>query len=343
MKVMHLLQSTKYSGAENVVCQIIKLVGEADPSIEMVYVSPKGPIEDVLKRKNIKYYMLDKFEQNEIDNAVKIISPDIIHAHDFNASIKASKYKNVISHIHNNAKWLSKFDLRTIVYALCSIKFKKVIGVSRSILEEFLFKKMISDKFILLQNIVDKDSVIKKANVEIPELFDILYVGRLAEAKNPLRFLMIVKKIIETKPDISIYMLGQGPLENECRAFINTYKMGSNVKMIGFNENPYAFMKAAKVLIMPSVYEGFGLVAVESMILGTPVICTPVGGLIDIVDNTCGVICNTDEEFVKAGCTLLKDEKTRYKMAEESISKAQKFCDARGYTDSLLKIYRSII
>ena len=65
--------------------------------------------------------------------------------------------------------------------------------------------------------------------------------------------------------------------------------------------------------------------------------------MIDIVDNTCGVICNTDEEFVKAGCTLLKDEKTRYKMAEESISKAQKFCDARGYTDSLLKIYRSII
>ena len=52
MKVLHLLASNKYSGAENVVCQIIKMFNN---SVEMVYCSVDGPIAQTLKDKGIKW------------------------------------------------------------------------------------------------------------------------------------------------------------------------------------------------------------------------------------------------------------------------------------------------
>ena len=48
--------------------------------------------------------------------------------------------------------------------------------------------------------------------------------------------------------------------------------------------NPYPYLNAGKVMVMPSAWEGFGLAAVEGMCLGKPVVCSGVGGLADIVD-----------------------------------------------------------
>ena len=52
MKVLHLLASNKYSGAENVVCQIISMFKD---EVEMVYCSPNGEIENTLRDKKIKF------------------------------------------------------------------------------------------------------------------------------------------------------------------------------------------------------------------------------------------------------------------------------------------------
>ena len=53
MKVLHLLQSNRFSGAENIACQIISMCSEE--KIEFAYASPDGPIRDALKERNIKF------------------------------------------------------------------------------------------------------------------------------------------------------------------------------------------------------------------------------------------------------------------------------------------------
>ena len=60
MKVLHLLQSDRFSGAENVVCQIIGMM-KNEPNIEMVYCSSDGPIRDALAERKIKFVPLEKF------------------------------------------------------------------------------------------------------------------------------------------------------------------------------------------------------------------------------------------------------------------------------------------
>ena len=77
MVVAHILQSNIYSGAENVVCQIIELFSKKS-DIEMIYVSPSGSIDEILRTKNIKHYILDSFSIGDIKKAIKSIKPDII-------------------------------------------------------------------------------------------------------------------------------------------------------------------------------------------------------------------------------------------------------------------------
>ena len=90
MKVLHILNSNKYSGAENVVITIIKNMPQ---NFECCYLSCSGPIEKTLLENGIRFKLVDKLSINAIKRVVKEFSPDIIHAHDFKASVLASKIK----------------------------------------------------------------------------------------------------------------------------------------------------------------------------------------------------------------------------------------------------------
>ena len=83
MKVMHVLNSRIYSGAEKVVCQIIKSFrGE----VEMVYCSPYSEIvEKMLSEQNVTYLPMDTMSVSELRRVIREQKPDLIHAHDMRA------------------------------------------------------------------------------------------------------------------------------------------------------------------------------------------------------------------------------------------------------------------
>ena len=96
----------------------------------------------------------------------------------------------------------------------------------------------------------------------------------------------------------------RGYVEN--RVFLD--KLENNVVLVGFQKDPYSIMKGAKILLLPSKWEGFGLVTVETLALGLPVVCSSVGGLPNIVNDACGRLCETQTEFVKEIFRLLNDQ-----------------------------------
>ena len=98
MKVLHVLSTNKYSGAENVVCQIIKMF----PNEEMVYCSPDGDISSQLKDFNVKFLPINKLSYNELKKVVQDFNPDVIHAHDLRACMVVSKFKNNIISLQAN-------------------------------------------------------------------------------------------------------------------------------------------------------------------------------------------------------------------------------------------------
>lgn len=341
MRIVHLLKSDRFSGAENIVCQIIDMFKD-ETGVEMIYVSPDGPIHDVLDNRNICFRALREFSQHEINYTLNELKPDIIHAHDCSASVRAaiSHKTKVISHLHNNPKWMQKLCINSLIYALTSSNYKKIITVSNIILSEYIFRRLIKKKCVCLPNIVDSENVITKALEGYIEPIDVLYVGRFAEQKNPLGFLRIIKEIAEqSEKTLSVIMLGVGPLRTECERYIEENKLTNSVNILGFDSNPYKYMKAAKLVIMPSLWEGFGLVAVEAMILGKTVLASPVGGLIDILKDGGGILCENEKIFIEQALHYLVNEDDRKKIGLVAVKKARRYTDKENYKRILKNLY----
>ena len=349
--VLHVLKSKIYSGAENVVCTIINNMPE---DINSVYLTASGPVEDKLKELGIKYRAVSKVTAKDIRQSARDYNASIIHAHDFTASVLSAGLANrlpVISHIHNNPPWIKYVNLRTSVYALSVRRFKKVITVSSAVADEFIFKKELENKVQVVGNPFDVKNVREKGEdlslVSSLESIasDMLFVGRLTDAKLPLNFIKIVARVKEAKPDVSAIIVGDGELRGECESLITELGLKDTVRMVGFCGNPYPYINATKMIVMPSLWEGFGLVALEGMCFGKPILATKVGGLKEIVNDECGVLCDPlDWEPLVAEALKLMNDEAYYQSKSKAASKrADAYDNCATYVKGINDIYRDIM
>ena len=135
-KVAHIINSKIYSGLENVVCTIMEYFRENYKDIDMVYVTQDGPIVDVLKEKKLNYYIIDKMNTKNINKLIKEYKPDILHAHDFTASVICALTNTkipIVNHLHNNSPWIKKINKNSLAYLYAGIKAKKILTGSSSI------------------------------------------------------------------------------------------------------------------------------------------------------------------------------------------------------------------
>lgn len=107
----------------------------------------------------------------------------------------------------------------------------------------------------------------------------------------------------------------------------------------GFQENPYGLLKNSKVLCIPSKWEGFGLVAIEAMSLGKPVVASNVGGLKNIINDECGFVGDTQEGLEKALYELLTDENIYTKKSNSALKRVKLYDNVNAYCKQLLDIY----
>jgi glycosyltransferase involved in cell wall biosynthesis len=173
------------------------------------------------------------------------------------------------------------------------------------------------------------DPLIKKTD-------NLLYVGRFSTFKDPLMAMRIALKI-----GLHIDLIG-GSFVEDPNYLSQLEKMceGKNItiyKDVG-HELKIKKMQEAKVLILPSkMNEPFGLVAIETMACGTPVICTRDGALPEIViDGVTGFVCDTEEQMVEAvnKVSNIKPEDCR-KRAEQFSKKIM--------AENYVKLYQKIM
>lgn len=110
----------------------------------MAYCSCDGHISKVLYEKEIKFIPLKTLNIKNLNKAIKLYRPDIIHAHDYKASFMVSlcNFKGkIISHLHNNSPEISKLSIKSILYSLTINKYEKIIAVSDSIFKELKTKR----------------------------------------------------------------------------------------------------------------------------------------------------------------------------------------------------------
>jgi glycosyltransferase involved in cell wall biosynthesis len=170
---------------------------------------------------------------------------------------------------------------------------------------------------------------------------DLLFVGRLTEQKNPMLVLEVAKDLVDAGLIKRVRIVGDGELMPELQHFVTNAGLSDVVVLEGFKKNSYDYMACTEVLMMPSKWEGFGLVALEAMSLGVPVVSTNSGGLVKIMDDSCGFICESKDEFVAAITSLLTDADLYASKSSGATKRAMEYNNIDEYCGKLLDIYRS--
>ena len=344
-KILHLLSTDVFSGAENVACQIINAFKD-DEDYDMVYCSAIGSNKKSLHDRNVNVLKLESFDFKSVKNAVKSYNPDVIHAHDIKASIMAAilfKNKIIISHIHANHENMRRFNLKTFLYNLFSGRFQKIIWVSQSAYDNYIYNENIKLKSIVLYNVIDSNEIENKIKADKNKYknYDIIYLGRLTYQKNPMRFINLINKLKKQKQDIRVAIVGSGELEHEVKREILIKKLSDSIDCFGFVSNPYKILASSKIIVLTSRYEGTPMVALEAIALGKPIVATPTDGLKNIVkNNKTGNLSDKDSKLVSNILSLLNDNKKYSFMQKNIYEYSAKINNIENYKLQLKKIYQ---
>ena len=317
----------------------------ANMGYEMAYCSPDGQISEVLEERNIQYFPLKTFSVLEIKKVIKSYRPSIIHSHDAAAAVYSS-FANIrlpiVVHIHGNHMNMRKITIKSILVRFLSFRWRKIIWVSKSSYEDFVFKKSVSEKSIVLPNIILKSDIEYRLLTasKFENTYDCIVLGRINHIKNPLRAISIFREVVKQIPSLKVVFVGDGDLLEKCKQEIAKSNLSNNIEMIGYYNNPIRVLNNSKILIMTSIYEGTPMCALEAMALGKPIVSTPTDGIVDIIEqNVSGFYSCEDTQLVSKIINLIYDKKLYSQMSSEALKRFTKLMNIENYKSVLKDIY----
>lgn len=343
MKVMHVLNSRIYSGAEKVVCQIIHAFqGE----VEMVYCSPESDIvRKMVEGQGVTYLPMKTMSVSELSRVIREQKPDLIHAHDMRAGFFSALCCGkipLVSHIHNNAYDARGLSPKTVGYLLAGFRAKHIFWVSQSSFDGYAFHKLFARKSSVLYNVIDTDEIYTKLSQDSNSYdYDLIYVGRLTYQKNPQRLLRLCARLKESKPDLKVAIVGTGELEEELKALCKELNLEDTVRFLGFQPNPIKMVACSKAMILTSRWEGTPMCALEAMALGTPVVSTPSDGMKDLLtDGVSGYLTESDEQMAVDLLKIFTQPEHRQLLAENARKKFDSLNDGEAYKRAIRTAYQ---
>ena len=182
---------------------------------------------------------------------------------------------------------------------------------------------------------VERFDVPKKAHRGI----QIVTAGRLSKPKNQRLLMEAVRKAAGPQRDVTLNILGGGPLREELEAYIKDNVLEDIVHLWGHVDHVEDYFAQADLFALSSTYEGLPLAVLEAMAAGLPIVSTDVGGVRDIVtDNGILVDPGNLNALVQAICTLSDRKDIREAMGKNSRQHVQQF-DSAAIAKQYIELY----
>ena len=140
------------------------------------------------------------------------------------------------------------------------------------------------ENVITIHNLMDV-SLIKRLMLENHDLkidkkqFKMITAARFHPQKALDRLFISYEEMLKRGIDCHLYLIGDGELKTELIALAKDLKIYDKIEWLGYQTNPYKFMKDMDIFVMSSIYEGFPTIVVESLLCGLPVLTTKVAGV----------------------------------------------------------------
>lgn len=286
------------------------------------------------------------------------LQPDIIHTHDwmtYGAGITAAKHHRVphVAHIHATELDRTNFQPHQWIYDREReglMQADRIIAVSqytKQLLTEHY--GIPGDRIQVVHNghhIHIHDSVpstpVARLGTHRPQM--VLFLGRLTVQKNPRQFLDIASRIHKLRPDVQFVMAGDGGMLSELIDYACALGLQDRILFSGKVNKREAdtLYRAANCFVMPSVSEPFGLVALEAISHGTPVVVSKQSGVSEVLDHAFKVDFWDTDRMTDCILTILREHALSGQLSSESrhVLNRLTWKNQAGHIDS---VYRSLL
>ncbi len=176
----------------------------------------------------------------------------------------------------------------------------------------------------------------------------VFYVGRLVNEKGVHVLLDAIPKILSAYNDVKFVIAGKGPCLNNLIELSHKLNIKEKVYFTGFvsEEVLLKLYKCSDMAVFPSTYEPFGIVALEGMVAGIPVVVSDTGGLKEIVNHEeDGMKFYSGNSNSLADCIieLLKDETLSERISKVALQKVHKLYNWNNISERILEEYKYVI
>jgi glycosyltransferase involved in cell wall biosynthesis len=285
-------------------------------------------------------------------SAVRAERPDLLHTH----MVHADVYGSVAAHAlrvpflstrHNDDRYLLgpfKYVDRAFMSGVAGI-----VAISDAVREFHIRSGLPARKLVTIHYGLDE---LPAAQSELtPEAAGIpsgaplvLAIGRLIEQKDHATLLGAFARVRDNLPEARLTILGWGRLEEATKARVRELELEDAVLLPGRVE-PAAWLARADVFAHTSRWEGFGIVLLEAMLAGLPVVATRVSAVPEIVvDGETGILAPVGDEVAIAAAlsSLLADSGRRQRLGEAGRRRAHAEFSIARMTDRTLALYESV-
>lgn len=333
MKILYLITGLGLGGAEKVVCDLADQMSTLGHQVKIAYLTGKVVVHP--KNINVDIILLDLNNFYGLYSASKKykklihdFQPDIVHAHMIHANIFARINRigcaipKLICTAHNSNEG---GRLRMIAYRLTNFLSDFNSNVSQEATESLISKGAFNkNNLTTVYNGIDlskfKSFKSEKKNDEII----VLSVGRFNEQKDYPNLFKVIK-ILKDKnliEKVKFYIAGDGELRSELEQLIKVLNISDNVTLLGIRSDIPELMNQAHFFVLPSKFEGFGLVVAEAMACGAYVIATNSGGVAEVMGDT-GILVPPKNSEALAQALGIAIKKTQLEVKENNL-KARK-------------------
>ncbi len=352
-KVLFFIPTLGQGGAEKVLVNLVNNMdrNKFDITVQVLF---KGGINEQFLKTDIKFKYVYKNQFRGNSKYFCLYSPE----HLYKRFIK-EKYDIIVSYLegptarivsgctNKNTKLVSwihcrmdsqsaaKVGFRNFEEAkICYNKFDYTVCVSEWVKNYFVntfnFKKNIG----VLYNTIETNVIEKKAEEIIDDLkldkdcFNLISVGKLTKVKGFERLVILHRRLLDCGINNKVYLLGIGEEENNIKNLISKNNVENSFYLLGYNTNPYKYVKECDLYVCSSYSEGFSTSVTESLIVGTPVVTTLCSGMYELLgeNNEYGIVTKNDEDALYAGVKrILTEPNLLEHYAKKALERGKEF------------------
>ncbi|HQY21500.1 MAG TPA: glycosyltransferase family 4 protein [Ignavibacteria bacterium] len=315
IKLVHIISNLSLGGAQVLLFDILHYLSKKNDLEIYVITIDSGEYIEKFKKAGIKVFdLMEKGLVNpkiyfKMKKLLKYLNPDIVHTHlnkaDFYGRIAAKKtgVKLIYSTCHNYSTHHKGADVNKIsIFDYIDNFVVKYSGSYLIAISEIVKKYLINrdKRFDSITDVIYNGVNISKKNYQLEENeIDLLRIkynvskddfliclsGRFDKQKGHLFLLDALSEKIKERKNIKIIMPGDGILKKEVENYISKNDLNEFVILPGFHKDIEKIIEISDLTIVPSLWEGFGLVVIESMVKKKVVLASDTGGIPEIIEH----------------------------------------------------------